>query len=73
MTLSVALLARDVLQVSGRDALSFLDSQLSQNLQTIGEGQGAASFLLQPDGKVVDLIGVHRRGDEVLLDVDRSW
>jgi folate-binding protein YgfZ len=72
MTLSVALLPRDVLQVSGRDALSFLDSQLSQSLQTVGEGQGAASFLLQPDGKVVDLIGVHRRGDEVLLDVDRS-
>jgi len=61
-----------VLKVSGRDALSFLDSQISQDLKSLEDGRGAASFLLQPDGKIVDLIGVHRIGDEVLIDVDRS-
>jgi len=72
MASTAALLPREVLKVGGRDALSFLDSQISQDLKSLGEGGAAASFLLQPDGKVVDLLGVHRIGDEVLIDVDRA-
>ncbi len=61
---------REVLRLSGRDAMSFLNGQVSQNVASILEGTGAASFLLQPDGKVVDLIGLHAHGEAILIDVD---
>jgi tRNA-modifying protein YgfZ len=62
---------RDVLQVSGPDAESFLQGQLSQDVAALGPGQSAWSFVLQPQGKVDALVRVTRTdGDTWLLDVD---
>ena len=63
--------ARDVVRVSGPDARSYLQSQLSQDLSVVPVGTTTWSFLLQPTGKVAALVRVTFVGDdEVLLDVD---
>jgi folate-binding protein YgfZ len=67
-------LARDVLRASGPDALSFLQGQLSQDVEALEVGQSAFSLLLQPQGKVDAFLRVTRIGDdEVLLDTDAGW
>lgn len=67
-------LARDVLQASGPDTISFLQGQLSQDLAAVGVGESAFSLLLQPQGKVDALLRVTRVGDdEVVLDTDAGW
>lgn len=65
---------RDVLQVTGPDAESFLQGQLSQDVSAIVVGASAWSFLLQPQGKVDALVRVTRfDGDRWLLDVDAGY
>jgi folate-binding protein YgfZ len=62
---------RDVVRVSGPDARSYLQSQLSQDLSAVPVETTTWSFLLQPTGKVAALVRVTIVGDdEVLLDVD---
>lgn len=43
---------RDVLDISGADAVSYLQGQLSQNVATLGVGESRAALLLQPQGRV---------------------
>lgn len=65
---------RDVVEASGPDASSFLQGQLSQDLDRLGVGESAWSFLLQPQGKVDALLRVTRPdGDRWLLDVDGGF
>ena len=65
--------SRDVLRVSGPDARSYLQSQLSQDLSAATVATSMWSFLLQPTGKVSALVRVTFVGeDDVLLDVDRG-
>jgi tRNA-modifying protein YgfZ len=62
---------RDVVRVTGGDAASFLQGQLSQDVEAMAVGDTRATFVLQPQGKV-DVWGrVTRLGDdEFELDVD---
>ena len=65
--------ARDVVRVQGPDALSFLQGQLSQDVD-LAIDASAWAFLLQPQGKVVALLRVTRTADdEFLLDTDGGW
>lgn len=65
---------RDVVRVSGPDAVRFLQGQLSQDVAALAVGASAWSFLLQPQGKVEAWLRVSRRGDdEFLLDVDGGF
>jgi len=65
---------RDFVRVSGPDALSFLQGQLSQDVDALGVGASALSLILQPQGKVDALVRVTRTGgDEVVLDVQGGW
>lgn len=48
----------DLVEVTGDDAVKFLDGQLSQNVVAIDVGTSAWSFVLQPQGKVVALVRV---------------
>lgn len=66
--------ARDVLSVSGADAVEYLQGQCSQDLSGLAVGQAADSLLLAPEGKVVALIRVLRRDDaSFVLDVDAGF
>lgn len=65
---------RDVVDVVGPDAESFLQGQLSQDVAALAEGAEAASFLLQPQGKVDALLRVRRvSSDAFRLDVDEGF
>lgn len=69
-----SVLARDVVRASGPDALTFLQGQLSQDVEALEVGQSAFSLLLQPQGKVEAFLRVTRTGDdEVVLDTDAGW
>jgi folate-binding protein YgfZ len=64
-------LARDVILVSGPDALTYLHSQVSQDLRPLPVGASTWAFLLQPTGRVDALVRITRRGDdELALDTD---
>lgn len=65
---------RDVVEVKGPDAFTYLQSQLSQDLRPLGVGASTWSFVLQPQGKVDVLLRVWRRADDTfVLDTDRGF
>jgi folate-binding protein YgfZ len=65
---------RDVLTVSGPDTVSFLQGQLSQDIEALPIGDSALSWLLHPQGKVVALVRVTRAEDDVVLvDTDGGF
>lgn len=54
----------DLVWVRGRDAVSFLDSLLSQDVAGLPEGVSARSLLLSGQGKLVALLRVMKTGGE---------
>lgn len=54
----------DLVWVRGRDAVSFLDSILSQDVAGLAEGVSARSLLLSGQGKLAALLRVVRTGGE---------
>lgn len=65
---------RDVVRVRGRDAVSFLQGQLSQDVAALEVGDSAWAFLLAPQGKVDAWLRVTRIGeDELLVDLDPGF
>jgi folate-binding protein YgfZ len=66
-------IARDVVVVSGPEAVEYLQGQLSQDIEALGVGESAPSLLLQPTGKVDAWLRATRRADDdVVLDTDRG-
>jgi folate-binding protein YgfZ len=60
--------------VRGPDARTFLQGQLSQDVELIGPGESIMSFLLQPQGKVDAYVRVTSVGEDgYLLDVDPGF
>src|SRR4051812_6614314 len=65
---------RDFVRVTGPDAQSFLQGQLSQDVDTLDFNESAMSFLLQPQGKVDAYLRVTCIGEGgYLLDVDEGY
>ena len=65
---------RDVVQVSGPDALTYLHGQTSQGLLDMAVGESRWTFLLQPAGKVEVLARVRRTAEETFVfDVDAGF
>jgi tRNA-modifying protein YgfZ len=64
----------DVVSARGPDAVSFLQGQLSQDVERLAVGEAAWSLVLQPQGKVDALVRVARvADDELVLAVDGGW
>jgi folate-binding protein YgfZ len=62
---------RDVVRVSGPDAVAYLQGQLSQDVEGLAVGATTWSFVLQPTGKVEVWARVTRTVDDgYLLDLD---
>lgn len=73
-TAAAVVVPRDGVRVSGPDAASFLQGQLSQDVGALEPGSGAYSLLLQPQGKVDAWLRVVRiDDDEFVLDVEPGW
>ncbi|HEX3792889.1 MAG TPA: glycine cleavage T C-terminal barrel domain-containing protein [Acidimicrobiales bacterium] len=68
------LLPRDVLDVRGDDAETYLQGQLSQDVAALAVGASTDSLLLQPDGKLTALVRVTRvDANGFVLDVDGGY
>lgn len=62
---------RDVIMVEGADALTYMQSQVSQDLRPLAVGDSVYSLVLQPAGKVDALVRVLRSGEHALIiDMD---
>ncbi|MCU0260623.1 MAG: hypothetical protein MUE78_06355 [Ilumatobacteraceae bacterium] len=67
-------LPRDVVAVSGADAPTYLQGQITQDLRDLEVGGARWSFVLEPAGRVVSLFRITRTADtEFTLDVDAGW
>jgi tRNA-modifying protein YgfZ len=65
---------RDVVEVVGPDAMTYLHSQVSNDLRPLQVGESCWAFLLQPTGKVDVLLRVWRTGEEsFVLDTDTGF
>lgn len=63
-------LDRDVVEVTGDDAASYLQGQLSQDVEALEPGDSAWSFVLQPQGRVDAFVRVTRTSTGFLIDTD---
>ncbi|HYH48405.1 MAG TPA: hypothetical protein VEG38_02550 [Acidimicrobiia bacterium] len=62
--------ARGAVLVDGPDALKFLQSLLSQDIDPLADGQGTHALLLQPQGKLDTDLRLLRVGDTAWLDCE---
>jgi tRNA-modifying protein YgfZ len=64
---------RGAVLVTGPDAWSYLQSLVSADLDTVGDGAGVHSLLLTPQGKLDINFRLLRVGDEAWLDCDPGF
>lgn len=65
---------RDVVRIWGPDALTFLQGQLSQDVDALAVGTSTWTFVLQPQGKVDAWARITKIGaDEIILDTDDGF
>ncbi|SGZ60025.1 Folate-dependent protein for Fe/S cluster synthesis/repair in oxidative stress [Bathymodiolus thermophilus thioautotrophic gill symbiont] len=57
-----------VLKVSGKDAQSFLQGQLSNEINKIVDGQWQLNAYCQHQGRIIALMWVQKQGDDFYLD-----
>ena len=68
---AAVVLDRDVILAEGPEAASYLNGQLSQDVEGLGVGSSTWSFLLEPSGKVESHLRVTRIADErFVLDTE---
>lgn len=71
MTTRIAhLTSRALIRVSGPDARPFLHNLLTQDVETIAEGELRFGALLSPPGRLLFDLFIHGEADGVKLDVD---
>jgi len=71
---AVRALDRDVVRVAGPDAATYLQGQLSQDVNALGVGEGRESLLLSPQGRVDAYLRVAKLADdEFVLDVESGF
>ena len=64
---------RDVVRVAGADADSYLQGQISQDVESLHPGRSAWSLVLEPHGKVNSWFRITKRSDDFLLDLDAGY
>jgi folate-binding protein YgfZ len=70
-----AWIERDVVRAHGPDTTTFLQGQLSQDIESMASGDSRWSLLLAPTGKVDAWLRVTKVGDDddFFLDTDGGW
>lgn len=65
---------RDIVEVTGTDATAYLQTQLSQDLRPMTDGEERWTFVLQPQGKIDALARIRRYSQERYeLDTDPGF
>lgn len=65
---------RDVVQISGADAVTYVQGQVSQDVAKLEVGSCAWSFILQPQGKVDAWFRITRTAEDAFIcDLDGGW
>ena len=65
---------RDTVTVTGADAMTYLQSQLSQEIRDLEVGDVRWTFLLEPNGRIDVLAHVTRIADDTYrLDTDAGY
>lgn len=73
-SLGVTPVERDIVIVSGADAGDYLQTQLTQDVLSLGIGESAWSFLLRPKSEIIALMRVTRSAaTEYTLEVEAGW
>jgi tRNA-modifying protein YgfZ len=62
-----AVLERGFLRASGRDAVSYLQSMVTNDVETLAPGAGCYALLLTPKARVIADLEVFRTGDDLVL------
>lgn len=66
--------ARDRVAVSGPDALTYLHSQVAQDIESMTVGETRWTLVLEPNGKVVALARIARTAEDAfVLDTDAGF
>jgi tRNA-modifying protein YgfZ len=63
---------RGKLALSGRDAKSFLQGQVSNDVESLTPGTGCYAAFLTPKGKMLGDVRILDTGEELLLDTERA-
>jgi tRNA-modifying protein YgfZ len=63
---------RGKLALTGADAASFLQGQVSNDVERLTPGTGCYAAFLTPKGKMLGDVRILQTGDELLLDTERS-
>lgn len=65
---------RDLVEIAGSDAASFLQGQISQDVDSIAVSSSAWSLVLAPAGRLCAWFRVHRVAqDHFLVDLEAGW
>ena len=74
MKIDVVKREKDFLRISGTEAESYLQGQLSQDVEGMSDGEARFTFLLQPSGKVDAWLRITRQAqNDYLIDVDKNY
>src|SRR5437588_4805662 len=63
---------RGKLALTGPEAKSFLQGQVTNDVEALSPGQGCYAAFLTPKGKMLGDLRILDAGDELLLDTERS-
>jgi tRNA-modifying protein YgfZ len=63
---------RGKLALCGPDAAAFLQGQVTNDVESLGEGAGCYAAFLTPKGKMLGDVRILNAGDELLLDTERA-
>ena len=64
---------RGRLCLTGNDRVSFLHGQITQDIKSLSNGQGAFAALVDAKGKIQSDLNVYILKDEILLDFERGY
>jgi folate-binding protein YgfZ len=63
---------RAKISLTGKDRTRWLNGMVTNNIRDLGQGRGVYAFLLNPQGHILADLYAFNRGENILLDVDRS-
>ena len=64
--------SRAKIRLTGSDQVRWLNGMVTNNVRDLAVGHGVYAFLLNPQGRILGDLYAYNRGEEILVDTDRS-